>query len=236
MKKAPYNGAQYAVTTIAIALLAPFGVRMPPPQLINRFVHCRANMAAKNDFTKFFCYILDAMLSTLCFTLPGLNDSGPDHWQTRWEDLYGFTRIHQRDWDHPDKEDWVHTINEVTAPFPAGQVVLIGHSLACSAIAHWAERYQRCIRGAFLVAPADVDAPDFPEEATGFGPMPLGALPFPSLVVASGNDPYVRLERASFFAASWKSRFVSAGSLGHINAASAIGDWPEGYALLETIV
>jgi predicted alpha/beta hydrolase family esterase len=35
------------------------------------------------------------------FILPGLNNSGPQHWQTHWEQLYGFTRIQQMDWDTP---------------------------------------------------------------------------------------------------------------------------------------
>src|SRR5271170_5288109 len=54
-KKRPRQvGAQYDVKAMPIALLAPFGVRMPPPLLINYFFHCTANMAAKIDFTKFF--------------------------------------------------------------------------------------------------------------------------------------------------------------------------------------
>src|ERR1700761_6653634 len=94
-----------------------------------------------------------------CFILPGLYDPAPRHWQTRWEERYGFIRIHQRDWDAPDKDDWVHTINEIIAPFPAEQVVLIAHSLGCGAVPHWASRYGRKIRGALLVAPADTEAP-----------------------------------------------------------------------------
>jgi len=175
------------------------------------------------------------MLPTFCFVLPGLNNSGPRHWQTRWEELYGFTRIQQADWDYPDKDDWIHTVNEVIAPFPPQQVVLIGHSLACATIAHWADRYQRTIKGAFLVAPSDVEAPSYPPGTTGFAPMPLNTLPFPTIVVASSNDRYVHLERAKHFAWKWGSRFTSLGNLGHINADSGIGDWSQGYALLQTL-
>jgi predicted alpha/beta hydrolase family esterase len=174
------------------------------------------------------------MLPTFYFVLPGLNNSGPRHWQTRWEEIYGFTRIHQQEWDYPVKDDWIHTINEVIAPFPPGQVVLIGHSLACVTIAHWAARYNRTIKGAFLVAPSDVDAPSYPTGTTGFKPMLLDPLPFPSLVVASTNDPYVSLERAAFFASQWGSRFETVGDRGHINSDSGLGDWPEGYKLLQT--
>ena len=175
------------------------------------------------------------MSSTFCFILPGLNNSGPQHWQTRWEELYGFTRIQQQDWDTPVKDDWVHTINEVIAPFPPGQVILIGHSLACATIAHWAHRYQRAIKGALLVAPSDVEAPTYPPGTQGFTPMPLQPFPFPSLVVASDNDYYVTPERATLFATHWGSRYVPIGNRGHINAASHLGDWPEGYQLLQTL-
>ena len=175
------------------------------------------------------------MLPTYCFILPGLYNSGPQHWQTRWEERYGFTRIHQRDWDNPDKDDWIHTINEVTAPFPAEQVILIAHSLACITVAHWALRYDRRIRGALLVAPSDVEAPGFPAGTTGFDPVPLNRLPFPTIVVASSNDRYLDLSRARLFAERWGSRFVLAGALGHINAASNLSDWDEGYRLLQTL-
>jgi hypothetical protein len=53
MKKAPYNGAQYA-KFMTIALLAPVGVRMPPPHLNKYIFHRKANMAGKNVSTKFF--------------------------------------------------------------------------------------------------------------------------------------------------------------------------------------
>jgi uncharacterized protein len=172
----------------------------------------------------------------LVFTLPGLNNSGPQHWQTRWEELYGFTRIQQAEWDTPVCEEWISAIDAAIAPFPPEKVILVGHSLACSTIAHWAGRYQRKIRGALLVSPADVDAPDFPSCTRGFDPMPLVPLPFPSLVVVSTNDEFVCLERADRFAKQWGGKLISVGARGHINSASNLGDWPEGYALLKTLL
>ena len=175
------------------------------------------------------------MLSNFFFVLPGLYNSGPAHWQTRWERLYGFTRIHQRDWDAPDKDDWVHTIDEVIAPFPPRQVFLIAHSLACCTVVHWFERYRRPIGGALLVAPSDVEAPSYPPGTFGFTPMPLTRLPFPTLVVASSDDYYVSPARAAFFAESWGSALVEVGNKGHINGESGLGDWPEGYELLQRL-
>lgn len=175
------------------------------------------------------------MLSNFFFVLPGLNNSGPAHWQTRWERRYGFTRIHQRDWDAPDKDDWIHTIDQVIAPFPPDKVILVAHSLACCTIAHWYQRYGRTIKGALLVAPSDVEAPSYPPGTYGFTPMPLPRLPFNSIVVASSDDYYVRTDRASLFAEKWGSQFVDIGNRGHINADSGLGDWPEGYAILQRL-
>jgi hypothetical protein len=175
------------------------------------------------------------MSSTFCFILPGLYNSGPLHWQSRWETRYGFTRIHQRDWDTPDKDDWVHTINEVIAPFPPEKVILVAHSLACCAVAHWAHRYGRSIRGALLVAPSDVEAPSYLPGTTGFDPMPLQPLPFKSVVVTSSDDEYVSLQRAKYFATRWGSTFVDIGNKGHINSASGLGDWSEGYEWLQRL-
>jgi hypothetical protein len=33
----------------------------------------------------------------------------------------------------------------------------------------------------------------------------------------------------------WGSRFVDAGTLGHINAESGLGEWPQGQSLLERL-
>lgn len=38
--------------------------------------------------------------------VPGLNNSGPEHWQTIWEKKYGFKRIIQEEWDYPVYKEW----------------------------------------------------------------------------------------------------------------------------------
>ena len=65
--------------------------------------------------------------------------------------------------------------------------------------------------------------------------MPLDRLPFPSIVVASTDDPYVTLERARQFAERWGSRLVTVADAGHINGQSGLGDWPAGFALLQEL-
>ncbi len=118
------------------------------------------------------------------------------------------------------------------------QVVLAGHSLACTTIAHYAAKHADCegrVAAAFLVAPSDVEAPTYPPGSSGFDPMPLQKLPFPSVLVASTDDPFVTLERAELFARSWGSRLITIANAGHINTASGHGPWPEGEAWLEQL-
>jgi predicted alpha/beta hydrolase family esterase len=88
-----------------------------------------------------------------------------------------------------------------------------------------------------LVAPADVDsAAHTPPETRGFAPMPLARLPFPATVIASRDDAYVTLARARQFARAWGAAFVDAGAIGHINAASGLGDWPAGRRWLRALL
>ncbi len=61
-----------------------------------------------------------------------------------------------------------------------------------------------------------------------FGPYPRDPLPFPSVVIASRNDPYGAFEVAEDNAAAWGSLFIDAGESGHLNADSGHGPWPEG--------
>ncbi len=174
-----------------------------------------------------------ARASASVLLLPGLWNSGPEHWHTYWERAYGFTRLIQRDWETPARTDWVATIDAAVAGAP-GAVVLAGHSLACTAIAHFsaATAHAARVRGALLVAPSDVEAPSYPAGTTGFAPMPLERLRFPSIVVASSDDEYVSPERARAFAQAWGSQLIEIGPAGHINSASRLGLWPEGFALL----
>ena len=168
--------------------------------------------------------------------LPGLEDSGPRHWQSLWLPLRpGLRRVEQRDWIAPRCADWVAALDAaVLAAGPAS--ILVAHSAACPMVAHWAAACRRAIGGALLVAPADADAPSFPRGPTGFAPVPLGRLPFPAVVVASRDDPYVAFERAEAFAAAWGARLVDAGAHGHLNSASGLGAWPFGLDLLDGLV
>lgn len=177
-----------------------------------------------------------ARINPRVLILPGLSSSGPDHWQTRWElEQPSFRRVGQQDWDTPDRAEWVAALQTAVAQSSA-PAVFVAHSLACCLVAHWARAHRGPIRGALLVAPSDVEAPSFPGGTSGFSPMPLARLPFPSIVVASTDDRWVSLSRARHFADAWGSRLEVAGPLGHINSESRLGSWPRGFALLREIM
>jgi uncharacterized protein len=165
--------------------------------------------------------------------LPGLGNSGPQHWQTYFEQNGpNFIRVQQSEWDSPDCATWIATIDRAVLAYEPSNVVLIGHSLACCTIAHWANIYQRKIKGALLVAPSDIENPVYTFPSTGFAPIPLQTIPFKTLVIASDNDPWVSLERAQLFAKAWGSTLINIGAAGHINADSGYGKWEQGLQYL----
>lgn len=175
-------------------------------------------------------------MKTTALMVPGLWSSGPEHWQTHWEAADGsFRRVEQEEWDSAERREWVRTLDDAVRRAGRG-VVLAAHSLGCATVVHWAGMPGRTVRGALLVAPADVDGAGFPLEARGFAPMPLRTLPFPSILVASADDPYLSLERARLFAECWGSRLVEVGPVGHLNSASGLGQWAEGRALLDELL
>ncbi len=165
-------------------------------------------------------------------TLPGLYNSGPQHWQSLWEAHFpDITRVEQADWETPVCADWVARLDHEIA-LRGDNVVLVAHSLSCALVGKWAEIAQRPIRGALLVAPSDTEADTYPPGTSGFTPMPTKPLPFPSIVVASSNDIYMTQSRTAYFAQAWGSELVWIENAGHINSESNLGIWPQGLALL----
>lgn len=168
--------------------------------------------------------------------LPGFGDSGPGHWQTLWESRFpAWRRVNLGRWDAPRCEDWVRELDAAVRRC-AAPPVLVAHSLACLLVAHWAGQSSLPVAGAFLVAVPEPASPSFPATATGFTPVPMQRLAFPTLVVASANDSFGSVAHARRCAKAWGSRFADIGDVGHINADSGIGDWPEGYALFEEFI
>lgn len=169
--------------------------------------------------------------------LPGLGNSSPGHWQLRWaERMSSAAIVEQADWHEPDLDDWVATIDQA-ARLTTRPVVLVAHSLAVIAVAHAGPRLPNNVRGAFLVSPPDIELSSAaPEETHGFRPILRDPLPFPSMLVASTNDPLCSVDRAVEFATCWGSDFHLAGEAGHINVASGHGPWPEGLLMFTRLM
>jgi predicted alpha/beta hydrolase family esterase len=169
--------------------------------------------------------------------LPGWHDSGVGHWQSLWEATHGYLRVQQHDWERPLRGDWQIQLEEAVlgCDEPA---VLVAHSLGVILVAAWAAHTCNAhrIKGALLVAPGDVARDEVRSILPSWWPIERQRLPFPSILVASRNDPRCSYEMASGLAADWGSELVDAGKAGHLNADSKLGDWPAGYALLQRLM
>ena len=181
------------------------------------------------------CFAIKTIVTTNSdvLILPGWQSSGPLHWQSRWEALYGYQRVEQHDWMRPLRGDWIARLEEVLLA-RAAPVWLVGHSLGCLLVAAWAAHSQQTARvaGALLVAPGDPELPALRSALRSWAPVQQVRLPFPALLVGSSNDPYCSLARAQQFGRDWGASFVSLGARGHLNADSGLGDWLEGHRWL----
>lgn len=158
--------------------------------------------------------------------VPGLHDSGPDHWQSRWQRAHPeFLRVHQADWSDPDLPAWAAQVDRVRrrAPRPA---LLVSHSFGCLATMASIAADPRAVAGALLVAPAD------PDKFGVAGLLPSQPLACPSLLISSLDDPWMDADQAAAWARRWGSELHSAGARGHINAQSGLGDWAFGWQRL----
>lgn len=161
--------------------------------------------------------------------VPGLDGGGEGHWLSWFEaTIPDARRVTQPDLENMDLSAWsaavrwhIHRCDD-----PAW---IVAHGFGCLAAVRAAFDCADRITGALLVAPFDPDnlrlAWLLPEE-------PLG---FPAVIVASSNNPHMRLSKAAFWAGYWSCEFVNAGRLGGIDQASGYGPWPEGLALFEEL-
>ena len=166
---------------------------------------------------------------TTILIVPGLNGSGPEHWQSWFEQkLADCVRVEQEDWDDPYLPRWAGAVRR-ELDRATGPVWIVAHSFGCLAAVHAATDYRDRIAGAMLVAPAD------PDKFNVSAMLPDSYLGFPSVVVASTNDPWVRLMKAGFLAEQWDSRLINIGAKGHINTDAGFGPWIEGLEIFEEL-
>ena len=168
--------------------------------------------------------------------VPGWHGSPEDHWQSHWQrTLPNSARVEQADWLTPRREDWVaeleRCISASTQP-----VILVAHSLGCITVAHWAAQATparvRRVRGALLVAPADVERSNCPEPLRNFAPLPRQPLPFASQLIGSDNDSAASAGRTVELGHSWCSEIAILADAGHINVTSGHHRWEQGFAYL----
>jgi predicted alpha/beta hydrolase family esterase len=187
---------------------------------------------APSDYASRFQYHEQDM-NYMMITLPGIGGSGEDHWQSLWEKAEPrLMRFQPTSWDEPELNDWAQSLERAIGGCERPPV-LVAHSLACLLVAHWAMRSSSRVAGAFLVSVPDPDGPNFPSAAASFRPAPDTPLRFPSLIVASTDDPYGSLAYARLRSDQWQTGLVVVGAHGHINASSGLVDWAQGRALLE---
>jgi len=160
--------------------------------------------------------------------VPGLNGSGPDHWQSWMEQLLGADRVEQADWTQPDIDLWAAQVSEAIEKQSA-PVWLIAHSFGCLASVVAASRLPERVAGALFVAPA------CPEKFGITARIPIAPLTFPAVLAASRNDPWMKYLSAVVWADRSGARLIDLGAAGHVNVDSGHGAWPEGLALFRDL-
>jgi len=168
--------------------------------------------------------------------LPGWLDSGPDHWQSRWERAFGWQRVVQDDWQWPRRGDWMARLED-TLLADDRPAVLVAHSLGCHLVAAWAAHSSHTVRvrGALLVAPPDTERADTPPQLFNWRPMVRGRLPFAAQVFYSDDDPFGSTANALALASCWGAHATGLGRRGHLNADSGLGDWADGVAAVRRL-
>ena len=131
-------------------------------------------------------------IDTPVLVLPGLSNSGPQHWQTLWGLRHPkWQRVNLRNWDSPACDDWVRALDAAVKACPSPPV-LVAHSLACLLVAHWAHRSSLVPKGAFLVAVPDPQSARFPAMARGFVPGMSSSNCHCSFSWRAGGEPFSR--------------------------------------------
>lgn len=161
--------------------------------------------------------------------VPGLHNSSPDHWQSLWHARHPeFYRVEQDDWEHPDLAAWAARVDQLRAADPRPSL-FVAHSFGCLATVASIAAHPAGVAGALLVAPAD------PHKFGVAGDLPHDRLGVPSTLISSRDDPWMSGQEAARWARRWGSQLVDAGAAGHINAASGLGAWPQGWETLQLL-
>ncbi|HEX4878766.1 MAG TPA: alpha/beta hydrolase [Limnobacter sp.] len=174
------------------------------------------------------------MLTPTCITVPGLHGSGPGHWQT-WAEyrIPNCRRVRGIDFHKPVIAAWADAIrNDIRSE--AGSVILIAHSFGCLASVVAIADNNLKVAGVVFVAPASPERfsisglskeNDLPSEGL-LNAIPASLLGVPGILIASTNDPWMKVTQAQYWAEVWGLRFTWIQNAGHINTESGYGRWP----------
>ena len=185
------------------------------------------------------------MKAALCLTIPGLNGSDEDHWQSWAErEIPNCRRVPGIDFDRPVVAAWADAIRQAVKAAP-GNVILLAHSFGCLASVMAIADAETKVCAVVLVAPASPTRfsaagllPANAEEValqSLLACIPNQALNIPGVLVASSNDPWMSQPDAEQWASVWGLRLVCLENAGHINTASGFGRWPMVHKLIEQL-
>ncbi|MFT4099631.1 MAG: alpha/beta hydrolase [Burkholderiaceae bacterium] len=158
--------------------------------------------------------------------IPGLGDSGPEHWQT-WlqQRAWRAWRVEQPDWHDANLSRWSAAIGRslrqrrhwrCAAQEP---VIAVAHSFGCLALARHLLDGEG-IDAAMLVAPAAPRAVGVDDR------LVTHALSCPAVVIGSANDQWASIDDTLRLANAWGAGLINLGQVGHLNVASGHGPWP----------
>jgi predicted alpha/beta hydrolase family esterase len=167
--------------------------------------------------------------------VPRIGGATEGDWSSRWRAKLSTARfVHPADPASRRREEWTEAIAEAArdAKRPA---LLVGHGIGAAAIAEAAPALQGAdVRGAFLVAPPDDEG--LGRLAADDWAAARSPLPWPSVMVASRNDPHGAYDAVSALASDWGAELIDAGEAGGLDAASGHGPWPEGLMRLAAFI
>jgi len=167
--------------------------------------------------------------------VPNIGGAAEGDWPSRWRSKLSTARfVHPTDPSERRPEAWTGAVagaaREATRP-----ALFIGHGIGAAAIADAGAALKGAdVRGAFLVAPPDDKGL---ERLAGADWTPARApLPWPSVVIASRNDPHAAYDAVAALASDWGADLIDAGEAGGLDAASGHGPWPEGLMRLAAFI
>lgn len=185
---------------------------------------------------------MSALDTVTVLFIPGLRDYVKNHWQTLTAlSLSRSVTVEPLRVDGLSCKARVAAVDAALSSIQS-DVIIAAHSAGCLMVAEWAKNPTRRVRAALLVTPADVEnalPPGYPTldalRDNGWVPISRQRLPFPSLVVASRNDPLASFERVVGFSKNWGASLYDAGEVGHLNPIAGFGPWPAARDLLQRL-